>query len=86
MISDGQPSGYGYGVDESVEDLKEVRNKIFAFSIDADGDYLTRIYGKNNFCIVSSDNLPELGDKLAKVSNRIISEFSFTLINNSFKW
>ena len=49
VISDGQPAGSGYGLRDAIPDIHYVskRYKIFAFSIDAQGEYLTELYGKN---------------------------------------
>jgi uncharacterized protein with von Willebrand factor type A (vWA) domain len=74
IISDGQPAGKDYGISDAVNDLKEVKQKMWAFSINAKGEHLNKMYGKR-FNIVKSSNQAELGVKITRVAERILAEF-----------
>jgi len=50
VISDGQPAGSGnYGLNDATKEIHDVKKifNVFAFSIDAKGDYLDKLYDKN---------------------------------------
>ncbi|TFF92968.1 MAG: VWA domain-containing protein, partial [Promethearchaeota archaeon] len=77
VISDGQPAGHGgYGINECVQEVQEVRKrfKVFAFSIDARGEYLDKIYGKN-YVLAQSRNDTDLMDKMVQFSKSVIKEY-----------
>ncbi len=77
VISDGQPAAKGnYGVYDAIPDIHEVRKffKVFAFSIDAQGEYLNQLYGKD-WILAGSRNQSELGQKLIKMCQVIVREF-----------
>jgi len=77
VISDGQPAGDGnYGLTEAVADIREVKKifKIFAFSIDAKGNYLNQLYDKN-WLLVYSANESELSEKMIMLCKNIVREF-----------
>lgn len=78
VISDGQPAGYrGYGLREAMDQIQKVRKrfKVFAFSIDAKGDYLDKLYGKNNWILTKSAKKTDLVDKIMKFSRLVVNEF-----------
>ncbi|MFW9875812.1 MAG: hypothetical protein ACFFG0_22130, partial [Candidatus Thorarchaeota archaeon] len=77
VISDGQPAGAGnYGLNNAIKEIHEVKKafKVFAFSIDAKGDYLDQLYDKN-WILTSSSNKTDLGDKLVKFCKLVVKEF-----------
>ncbi|MHA1985709.1 MAG: hypothetical protein ACW98D_03625 [Promethearchaeota archaeon] len=77
VISDGQPAGSGnYGMNDAIKEIHDVKKlfKVFAFSIDAKGDYLDKLYDKNWILTHSSDKI-DLGDKLIKFCRLVVKEF-----------
>ncbi len=77
VISDGQPAGSGnYGLNDAIKEIHDVKKifKVFAFSIDAKGDYLDKLYDKNWILTKSSDKT-DLGDKLIKFCRLVVKEF-----------
>lgn len=76
VISDGQPSGAGYSLEDAIPQIQEVRKKyrVYAFSIDAQGDYLDKLYGKN-WVLVSSNKKTELGEKLINFCKIVVKEY-----------
>ena len=77
IISDGQPAGSGgYGLYDAINEIQEVQKiyKVFAFSIDANGDYLNKLYGRNWILTKSSDKI-DLGDKLIKFCKLVVKEY-----------
>lgn len=77
VISDGQPAGSGnYGLFDAIKEIHDVKKlfKVFAFSIDAKGDYLDQLYNKN-WVLTSSSDKTDLGDKLIKFCKLVIKEF-----------
>jgi hypothetical protein len=77
IISDGQPAGSGgYGLYDAINEIQEVQKiyKVFAFSIDANGDYLNKLYGRNWILTKSSDKI-DLGDKLVKFCKLVVKEY-----------
>lgn len=77
VISDGQPAGRdGYGLNEAINDIYEVRKKykIYAFSIDANGDYLNKLYDKN-WILARASNESELSEKMTKLCQIIVKEY-----------
>ena len=77
VISDGQPAGaQGYGLNNAIKEIQDVskRFRIFAFSIDAKGEHLNKLYGKN-WIVVRSSHKNELGDKLTNFCKFIVKEF-----------
>jgi hypothetical protein len=77
VISDGQPAGSGnYGLNDAIKEIHDVKKifNIFAFSIDAKGDYLDKLYDKNWILTKSSDKT-DLGDKLIKFCRLVVKEF-----------
>jgi len=77
VVSDGQPSADGgYSLFDAIPDIHDVRKhfKIFAFSIDSQGDYLNKMYGKD-WILTSSRNELELGNKMLKFCQIIVKEF-----------
>jgi cobalamin biosynthesis protein CobT len=77
VISDGQPAGRGYGLREAMDQIQKVRSQfeVFAFSIDAEGEYLNKLYGKNNWTLAKSDRTTDLADKIMKFSRLVVNEF-----------
>ncbi len=78
IISDGQPAGYrGYGLKDAIDQIHKVRKrfKVFAFSIDAKGDYLDKLYGKNNWILAKSARQTDLTEKLMRFSRLVVNEF-----------
>ena len=77
VISDGQPAGSGnYGLYDAIKEIHDVKKifKVFAFSIDANGDYLDKLYDKNWILTKSSDKT-DLGEKLIKFCKLVVKEF-----------
>jgi len=77
VVSDGQPSADGgYSLFDAIPDIHDVRKrfKIFAFSIDSQGDYLNKMYGKD-WILTSSRKELELGNKMLKFCQIIVKEF-----------
>jgi len=76
VISDGQPSGHSYGLNNAILDIQTVRKrfKVFAFSIDAKGDYLNKLYG-NNWILTSSNDRIDLGEKIIQFCRLVTKEF-----------
>lgn len=76
MISDGQPAGSSYGLEDAIVEIHDVKkvHKVFAFSIDAQGEYLTRLYGKF-WTLANSTNKMDLGQKMMKICQLIVKEF-----------
>jgi len=78
VISDGQPAGSGnYGLNDAIKEIHDVRKifKVFAFSIDAKGDYLDKLYDKNWILTTSDKSKTDLGDKLIKFCRLVVKEF-----------
>ncbi|MBY9002638.1 MAG: hypothetical protein KGD73_01580 [Candidatus Lokiarchaeota archaeon] len=77
VVSDGQPAADGgYSLVDAIPDIHDVRKrfKIFAFSIDSQGDYLNKMYGKD-WILTSTRNELELGNKMLKFCQIIVKEF-----------
>jgi len=77
VISDGQPAADGgYSLYDAIPDIHEVRKvfRVFAFSIDSQGDYLNKLYGKD-WILTSSRNELELGQKMVRFSQILVKEF-----------
>jgi hypothetical protein len=77
IISDGQPAGAGnYGLYDAIKEIHDVKKvfKVFAFSIDAKGDYLDQLYDKNWILTTANDKV-DLGNKLIKFSKLVVKEF-----------
>ena len=76
VISDGQPAGTQYGLSDAIQEIQDVKKKfkVFAFSIDAKGDYLDQLYGKNWILTKSSDRT-DLAEKLTQFCKRVVKEF-----------
>jgi len=77
VVSDGQPSADGgYSLFDAIPDIHDVRKrfKMFAFSIDSQGEYLNKMYGKD-WILTSSRNELELGNKMLKFCQIIVKEF-----------
>ncbi|MFX1279031.1 MAG: hypothetical protein ACFFA3_06405 [Promethearchaeota archaeon] len=77
IISDGQPAGSrNYGLYDAIKEIHDVKIlfKVFAFSIDAKGDYLDKLYDKNWVLTKSSDKI-DLGEKLIKFCKLVVKEF-----------
>lgn len=77
IISDGQPAGSGnYGLYDAIKEIHDIKKifKVFAFSIDAKGDYLDKLYDKNWVLAKSSDKT-DLGEKLIKFCKLVVKEF-----------
>jgi len=74
VVSDGQPAGSSYGLQEAAIDMADARKlvkKIFAFSIDARGDYLDKLYPMN-YTNVRSDKPMELTSKMLNFAKKVI--------------
>ena len=72
-----QPAGSGnYGLNDATKEIHDVKKifNVFAFSIDAKGDYLDKLYDKNWILTKSSDKT-DLGDKLIKFCRLVVKEF-----------
>ena len=78
IISDGQPAGTAYNLYDAIPDVREVRKrfKIFAFSIDANGDHLNKLYD-NNWILTHSKDRIDLGDKIIKFCKLVVKEFNY---------
>ncbi len=77
VISDGQPAGDGnYGLNEAMNDIHDVRKrfKVYAFSIDAKGEYLDKLYQKD-WILTNSQDEQDLGQKMVKLCQLIVKEF-----------
>ncbi|MFX1343691.1 MAG: hypothetical protein ACFFAI_01190 [Promethearchaeota archaeon] len=77
IISDGQPAGSdNYGLYDAVKEIHDVKKlfNVFAFSIDAKGEYLDQLYDKNWILTTSKDRI-DLGDKLIKFCKLVVKEF-----------
>jgi hypothetical protein len=77
VISDGQPSANGgYSLYDAIPDIHDVRKRfrVFAFSIDSQGEYLNKMYGKD-WILTSSRNELELGQKMVRFSQILVNEF-----------
>ncbi|KKK45938.1 MAG: hypothetical protein Lokiarch_05610 [Candidatus Lokiarchaeum sp. GC14_75] len=77
VISDGQPAGSGnYGLYDAIKEIHDVKKifNVFAFSIDAQGDYLDKLYDKN-WVLTKSADKTDLGDKLIKFCRLVVKEF-----------
>ena len=74
VFSDGQPAGSGYGLNDAVLEFDKARPKLkalFAFSIDARGEYLDKLYEKN-YVIVSYSKPKEFIDKFLRLGRIIV--------------
>jgi uncharacterized protein YegL len=77
IISDGQPAeSDNYGLYDAVKEIHDVKKafNVFAFSIDAKGDYLDQLYEKN-WVLTTVRDKTDLGDKLIKFCKLIVKEF-----------
>ncbi|MBD3197084.1 MAG: VWA domain-containing protein [Candidatus Lokiarchaeota archaeon] len=76
IISDGQPAGKSYGLNQAVATISLIRKifRVFAFSIDARGAYLKKLYGDDWILAHSKDRM-ELGEKLTSFCRLIVKEF-----------
>jgi len=76
VISDGQPAGTQYGLNDAIKEIQDVRKKfkVYAFSIDARGDYLNKLYG-NNWVLTKSSDRTDLADKLTQFCKLVVKEF-----------
>ena len=77
VVSDGQPAADGeYCLVDAIPDIHDVRKrfKIFAFSIDSQGEYLNKMYGKD-WILTSTRNELELSNKMLKFCQIIMKEF-----------
>ena len=76
VISDGQPAGTQYGLNDAIREVQDVRKKfkVYAFSIDARGDYLNKLYG-NNWVLTKSSDRTDLADKLTQFCKLVVKEF-----------
>ncbi len=76
MISDGQPAGTQYGLNDAIKEIQDVKKKfkVYAFSIDAKGDYLNKLYG-NNWILTKSSDRNDLAEKLTQFCKLVVKEF-----------
>ena len=76
MISDGQPAGTQYGLNDAIKEIQDVKKKfkVYAFSIDAKGDYLDKLYG-NNWILTKSSDRTDLAEKLTQFCKFVVKEF-----------
>ncbi|MHA1487207.1 MAG: vWA domain-containing protein [Promethearchaeota archaeon] len=76
MISDGQPAGTQYGLNDAIKEIQDVKKKfkVYAFSIDAKGDYLNKLYG-NNWILTKSSDRTDLAEKLTQFCKLVIIEY-----------
>ncbi|TXT67114.1 MAG: hypothetical protein BAJALOKI1v1_180019 [Promethearchaeota archaeon] len=76
IVSDGKPAGHAYGLNHAMHEVQKVQRqfKIFAFSIDAEGDHLNKMYGKNWILAKSMDKV-DLGQKIMQFSRFVVNEF-----------
>jgi len=78
VMSDGQPAGSGnYGLNDAIKEIHDIKKifKVFAFSIDAKGDYLNKLYDKDWILTKSSSDKTDLGQKLIKFCRLVVKEF-----------
>lgn len=79
VISDGQPASSGYGLCNAIADIHDVRKKfkVFAFSLDANGDHLSKMYGKegHDWLVVKSRDTTELGLKMVSFCRIVAKEY-----------
>lgn len=76
VISDGQPAGTQYGLNDAIKEIQDVKKKfkVYAFSIDANGDYLNKLYG-NNWVLTKSSDRTDLAEKLTQFCKLVVKEF-----------
>ena len=76
VISDGQPAGTQYGLNDAIKEIQDVKKKfkVYAFSIDANGDYLNKLYG-NNWVLTKSSDRIDLAEKLTQFCKLVVKEF-----------
>ncbi len=76
MISDGQPAGTQYGLNDAIKEIQDVKKKfkVYAFSIDAKGDYLNKLYG-NDWILTKSSDRTDLAEKLTQFCKFVVKEF-----------
>lgn len=76
VISDGQPAGTQYGLNDAIKEIQDVKKKfnVYAFSIDAKGDYLNKLYG-NNWILTKSSDRTDLAEKLTQFCKLVVKEF-----------
>jgi hypothetical protein len=76
VISDGQPAGTQYGLTDAIKEIQDVKKrfKVYAFSIDAKGDYLNKLYG-NNWVLTKSSDRIDLAEKLTQFCKLVVKEF-----------
>jgi hypothetical protein len=76
VISDGQPAGTQYGLNDAIKEIRDVKKKfkVYAFSIDAKGDYLNKLYG-NNWILTKSSDRTDLAEKLTQFCKFVVKEF-----------
>ena len=76
VISDGQPAGTQYGLNDAIKEIQDVKKrfKVYAFSIDANGDYLNKLYG-NNWVLTKSSDRTDLAEKLTQFCKFVVKEF-----------
>jgi len=76
VISDGQPAGTQYGLNDAIKEIQDVKKKfkVYAFSIDAKGDYLNKLYG-NDWILTKSSDRTDLAEKLTQFCKFVVKEF-----------
>jgi uncharacterized protein YegL len=76
VISDGKPAGRRYGINQAMHQVQKVRKqfKVYAFSIDANGDHLNKMYDKN-WILAKSHNRMDLSQKIMQFSRLVVNEF-----------
>ncbi len=76
VISDGQPAGTQYGLNDAIKEIQDVKKKfkVYAFSIDAKGDYLNKLYG-NDWLLTKSSDRTDLAEKLTQFCKFVVKEF-----------
>ncbi len=76
VVSDGQPAGISYGLYDAIPDIQYVRKKFktFAFSIDASGEYLRQLYGKD-WILTNSYKEANLAENILNLCQLIAKEF-----------
>ena len=76
VISDGQPAGTQYGLKDAIKEIQDVKKKfkVYAFSIDAKGDYLNKLYG-NDWILTKSSDRTDLAEKLTQFCKFVVKEF-----------
>lgn len=75
VVSDGQPAGSSYGLQEAAIDMNDARKlvkKIFAFSIEASGRHLDVLYPRN-YTNVSTHNKMELTNKMLTFARQVVA-------------